>query len=873
MKLVVSVLALAAACTSIASARPFPAGRVLAPPANVRVKPNSYIVEFYDEAVGTLADQILGLANVVVDQHFNGLFNGISVSVGDAVRAEHLADISGVKRVYPNRIHTLTTQTGAKNITSSYLHTMTGASMAWSKLGLSGKGISIGIIDTGVDYTHPDLGGCWKRPNCPWQKGADLVGDDYSPDDHDPVIKPNPTPLDQCDGHGTHVAGILMARGDLVRGVARDATYGMYRIFGCPKNGMGSGTTDEIIIKAMLAAHRDGHDIISMSLGGLSWEDSPTAVVASKLVARGVVVVAAAGNEGEDGLVTVAVPSISRGAISVGSVENWDITGGPVNVATTLGARTIAKWEPESPANFFVFDKATPVVAVRDAAGSPLACAPVSQDLAGKIALVHRGECEFAVKEAVAQEAGAVGILIVNNDGAPGSPPAPDSIKIGVALIGKQDGEFIAAALRKGPVTITAPSHLYNTFKSETGGQMSTFSSYGPSPQLGMGPLLSAPGGNIWSTFPRALGSYKSLSGTSMATPYAAGAVALLKQGRPDLTPAELRQVLMASSRPVTDVRTGLPATPFQSGAGLINIADAVKSRVLVSPPFIAINDTAYETHPGGNPAVAQRTITITNTDKTRAAQLLMYHQAADSVTMFKPDGTLSDAVINGAPLDTWPPAKKAVPAGTQPQVSCSGCTQTIAPGASATVSVRITRPTALPESGRWFYGGFLSFQLQWAGDKAARSYVVPYSGYNGNYRDIPVLPLAGDGRPMFADMLGNPIPNPKALKITAKKQAQFVFSLNMPTRKVAATLVSAAGKSLGYLPYGCMIDVGRTLPSHGGYAALVSSQVTADCAGAKAVDVAPGKYRVKLTVLKLFGNPDSKSDYESRVSEEFTIA
>ncbi|KAJ2800413.1 hypothetical protein H4R21_003182 [Coemansia helicoidea] len=362
------------------------------------------------------------------------------------------------------------------------------------------------------------------------------------------------------------------------------------------------------------------------------------------------------------------------------------------------------------------------------------------------------------------------------------------------------------------------------------------------------------------------------MSGTSMAAPYVAGAVALLKQGRPDLTPAELGQALMASSRPVTDVRTGLPATPFQSGAGLINIVSALKSRALVSPPFIAINDTAYETHPGGNPAVTQRTITITNTDKTRAAQLLMYHQAADSVTMFKPDGTLSDAVINGAPLDTWPSGKKAVPAGTQPQVSCTGCVQTIAPGASATVSVRITRPTALPESGRWFYGGFINFQLQWTGDNAARSYVVPYSGYNGNYRDIPVLPPATTNLIAFVDMKGVPIADVASLTVTAEKPAQVSYSLTMPTRKVAVTLVNAAGKSLGYLPYGCKNDAARTLPSQGGHTVLLNGQVSADCWGTQ-VDVAPGKYRVKLTALKLFGNTDSKSDYESRVSEEFTIA
>ncbi|KAJ2774587.1 hypothetical protein IWQ56_000516 [Coemansia nantahalensis] len=873
MKLVVSTLALAAACTSFVAAEPFPAGGVSTFPASARFKRNSYIVEFHDNVADTHVNKVRSLDNIVVDHHYNGVFNGMSVRVDDSVRPEHLAGINGVKRVYPNRIHTLTTRAGDKNITSSCLHTMTGVTTAWEQLGLTGKGISIGIVDSGVDYMHPELGGCFKGPNCPWQSGEDFVGDDTPSDDPNAPVKPNATPLEQCNGHGTHVAGILMGRGELVRGVAPDATYGMYRIFGCPKEGVSGGTSDDVIIKAMLAAHRDGHHILNLSLGGLGWDDSPTAAVASKLAAQGMVVVAAAGNEGEDGLLSVGAPAIGKGVLSVGSVDNWYVTGGPVNVATSHGTRTIQKWQSDKPASAFVFDAATPIVAVVDTKGSPSACAPVSQDLAGKIALVHSGECTEEEQALAVHKAGAVGVLIVNGDKAPSDPTVSAEVEIGVAVIRKQDGEFIAAGLGQGPVTITAPSHLYNTFKGETGGQMSSFSSYGPSPQLGMGAQVSAPGGNIWSTVPRAIGAYKSMSGTSMATPYAAGVLALLKQGRPDLTPAELGQALMASSRPVTDVRTGLPATPFQSGAGLINIVSALKSRALVSPPFIAINDTAYETHPGGNPAVAQHTITITNSDKTRPAQLLTYHQMADSVTMFKPDGSLYVAATDKASVVTWPPAKQAVPPGTQPGATCKGCVQTIAPGASATISVRIARPTALPESGRWFYGGFLSFQLQWTDDKAASSYVVPYSGYNGNFRDIPVLPPATTNPLAFVDKEGSPITDVASLVVSAAEPVKVSYSLTMHTRKVAAILVNAAGEAAGFLPGGCSTDVGRNLPSAGPTSVEVNGQVSADCEGTQVADVTPGKYRVRVMALKLFGNLDTQSDYESLDSEEFTIA
>ncbi|KAJ1726019.1 hypothetical protein LPJ61_005476 [Coemansia biformis] len=536
--------------------------------------------------------------------------------------------------------------------------------------------------------------------------------------------------------------------------------------------------------------------------------------------------------------------------------------------------RVMHKWIPQGDPHAFVFESAVPVAAVKDATGSPLACNPVLENLTGKIALVPRGNCTFTEKAMFMQKAGAVGVLFANNDSDPIGPGLDNIVTIPCLLISKDDGEFILRGLAQGPVTASAAVLPYDTFKTDTGGQMSPFSSYGPTPDLNFAPLVSAPGGDIWSTFPRALGSYKSLSGTSMATPYVAGAVALLKQARPDLDATQIRQALIASAKPVTDPRTGQRTTPLASGAGLLNIYDAVKTHALISPPFIAINDTIYEAHPDGNVAIAEHTITITNMDTRRAAQLYTAHLLANSVTMFQPNGLLSDAVFNQLPLDTWPPNKDDVPPSTQPQLMCIGCTQSIAPGASVQVSVRIFRPTGLPESERWFYGGFLDFRLQWGGDAAARSHTVPYIGYNGDYRKIGVLAPASSGFPALVDMDGNPISNPAALTVSAKKPASIAYFLNMPTHEVAISLVSAAGKAVGYLPGGCFSRGHRTLPSTALSAlATINGTVSTDCAGTNFVNVAPGKYHVQLSVLGLFGNPNTASDYETWDSELFSIA
>ncbi|RKP05309.1 peptidase S8/S53 domain-containing protein, partial [Thamnocephalis sphaerospora] len=92
-----------------------------------------------------------------------------------------------------------------------------------------GAGIKIGIIDTGIDYTHPALGGCF-GPKCKVAFGYDFAGDAYTGLNR---AKPDADPLDQCNGHGTHVAGLVAAKSDMAMGTAPGATLGAYRVFGC----------------------------------------------------------------------------------------------------------------------------------------------------------------------------------------------------------------------------------------------------------------------------------------------------------------------------------------------------------------------------------------------------------------------------------------------------------------------------------------------------------------------------------------------------------------------------------------------------------------------------------------------------------------
>ncbi|PIA17572.1 subtilisin-like protein, partial [Coemansia reversa NRRL 1564] len=515
----------------------------------------------------------------------------MAITAGDSVELSDLAGIDGVKKVYPNRIRKLTTRAGngTGNHTFAHLHRETGLDKVVNELGLNGKGVMIGIVDSGVDYMHPNLGACWKTKGCRWQYGEDFIGDKYGVSNNF-VIKPNPTPMD-CDGHGTHVSGIMASTGFQVQGVAPNATYGMYRIFSCAGSNGEIITEDAIIIKAMEAAYKDGHDIISLSIGGGSWADDPTSVVASKLVANGVVVIAAAGDYGYDGLFTAQSPSLGNGVISVGSVDNWIYTSAPLLVHTKIGPYTISKIDVTTKKSIFVFKEPVPVVAPKDITGSTNCCNTIKAKLKGKLAFIPHGNCTFNEKAIAAQNAGAVGLLYYDEQHRIMPPKVNDSITIPIAMLGNDSGKLILAALSDGPVTAMV-SKNYKNIINKTGGKMSIFSSYGPTPELGLVPLLSAPGGDIWSTYPRKKHNYASLSGTSMAASYVSGAAALIKQAHPQLSVDRIRELLVTSSKPIYDQKTKKRTNPYQSGAGIVNIYNAVKSRFHVDQTILSINDT-----------------------------------------------------------------------------------------------------------------------------------------------------------------------------------------------------------------------------------------------------------------------------------------
>lgn len=239
----------------------------------------------------------------------------------------------------------------------------TGALNVNRKLNITGRGIKVGIIDTGIDYMHPDLGGGF-GPGFRVAFGFDFMGDNATTAADGTLTSfPDNDPRDMCVGHGTHVAGIVGAHGNVV-GNAPDVTLGAYRVFGCLGNAW-----DSVIIAAAEMAYTDGMDIINLSLGSIGTypvdgDASILNVALENVAAAGVVVSTSAGNAGGydspnggiAGLYSVGMPSIAPGVISVAATNDNSIslrsfTANPGNFTVTYGSAS-AIFTTNSPLGF-----------------------------------------------------------------------------------------------------------------------------------------------------------------------------------------------------------------------------------------------------------------------------------------------------------------------------------------------------------------------------------------------------------------------------------------------------------------------------------------------------------------------------------------
>lgn len=506
---------------------------------------------------------------VMVNREYAHVFSGMSISL-PASQLPRLAAIPGVRAIYPNVEYTVT---GAGKLLSAdevepemFLSApYIGAQQVWEELGVTGKGITVAVIDTGVDYTHPDLVHAFGE-----YKGWDFVDNDA-----DPQETPPGDPRGGATNHGTHVAGTIAANG-LLKGVAPDATLLAYRVLGPG----GTGTTTNIVA-GIERAVLDGADIMNLSLGNtLNNPDWATSLALDRAMEEGVVAITSNGNAGPN-YWTVGSPATSRRAISVGATElPKDFFAVGMSTPGDVSYPSFELMGFTNPEDMIALD-GNEYEFVYVGLGGPGDFAGL--DLTDKIALIVRGEYTFLDKAANAAAAGAVGVIIFNNAPEPIGPTVGGMVIPTFKLSGA-DGQKMLAELAAGNNTVTfAVSHL---------GYMESiadFSSRGPVTGTWMiKPDVSAPGVNIVSTVPThnpaSPHGYAAFQGTSMASPHVAGAAALLLEAHPGWGVDEVKAALMNTAEVLTNPYTGQVYSHNTQGAGSIRVNRAIATDTLVVP-------------------------------------------------------------------------------------------------------------------------------------------------------------------------------------------------------------------------------------------------------------------------------------------------
>jgi subtilisin family serine protease len=782
---------------------------------------------------------------------FDVLFNGFSVVVNPAARMR-LAQLPGVKAIYPvDVIQAPQPQPLDEGISPELAAaiTMTGANIAQSQ-GYTGAGVKVGIIDTGLDYDHPDFGGSGANgatafPTTRVVTGYDFVGDAYNAGGSGAALTPVPDPNpDDCNGHGTHVAGIVGASGT-VKGVAPGVSFGAYRVFGCT-----GSTSADIMIAAMEMALADGMQVVNQSIGSArQWPQYPTAQAASRLVNKGVVMVASIGNNGPggsspDALFAAGAPGVGDKVIGVASYDNaqraFVVNGTPYGYNQATGA-------PAAPASGSLpMAKTGTTTTVNDA------CAALpAGSLAGQAVLIRRGTCTFYVKASNAQNAGAAAVILYNNAAGAlnptvaGTPP----ITIPVVAITAAQGATLDGLIAAGPTTLTWTAD-YVSWPYGTGGLISGFSSFGLTPELGLKPNVGAPGGGIYSTYPLEQGGYAVLSGTSMSSPHVAGGVALILQARPRIPSNAMRGRLQNSADPTNwsgNPALGVLDYAHRQGAGMLDIPGTIQATTVIEPSQLSLGESEF--------GPVTRTLMITN-EGSAAVTYVLSHETA----LATGPNTQTGASYNITGTFLAPAA-----------VSFSAPGVTILPGGTAMVDVTIAAEPTLPD--RSIYGGYIVFTPQGGG----AVYRVPFAGFKGDYQSTQVLTPTANGFPWLAQLVGSSFfnrPTGATYTMAGSDIPYFLMHLDHQSRRIRLEAFDAiTGKAWHRVSDDEYVTRNST---PGGFFAFTWDGTTFTGKGKNPNQwrtVPNGQYIVKVSVLKALGDESNPAHWETWTSPVITIA
>ncbi|TPX57143.1 hypothetical protein PhCBS80983_g04046 [Powellomyces hirtus] len=822
----------------------------------------------------------------------SSLFNGVSIKLDADHDVNDLAEIPGAVKIFPVRINRRPQAIKAtkKPVVGQDItpHTMTGVDKLHAQ-GKFGKGVKVAVIDTGIYWKHPALGGCFGK-GCKVAFGYDLVGDEYDADALEPIIKPDSDPMDDCsdDSHGTHVAGIIGASATNIKvpgfvpaipfvGVAPEATLGHYRIFGCSGN-----NGDDVMAKAIYKAFEDGADVISISVGeaGAVENGSMTPEAIERVSRAGVHILVSAGNDGAQGLYTVGDPALSKSAIAVASIDNLAKIQPSIydsnNNNYAYSPASSGAWTSEVTQSIFVAD------------ADDGCAAKQYPSAAGKVLMVKfNSQCGSKAICSAAFAQKASGCLLYNVGSIAGSDLLPSAqVELDVA-------EKLIALVKANPAAIFRFSNKGALTPSQSAGVASDFTSYGTDAELHFKPNIAGVGGDIYSTvsanaakIAKQQDAYLYLSGTSMACPYVAGTMALLVQEKGLLTTEQALAYLSNSASNVKIFNSTLVDTTARVGAGLVNIERSLAAKTIVTPPSIALNDTIR--------MKKSYTINIQNT--------------GSKVVTYKLDHVPS-ALATGAEAGSDMPITTINYTPDYAKVDISPKSLKLKAGKSATVTLKFTAPAKADPKLFPIYSGY----IRATPSDGSAAVTVPYMGTKGDFSQAKMLvEKTGADEEAYKTGIYNAdgalIAANDVVNGTAGVDVRIV--LGQATRIVFADVISAAPGLPGYKPsLGVIVPVdnsGKNTPYsftvaayrvnqprnavnegqgyHQSYPLPWFGSVTlAPADGATDIPrqhgenqmeqrLPAGKYQVRFSALKHFGNSAKPEDFEVVTSPVFNL-
>ena len=567
---------------------------------------------------------------------YSKLVNAFSVQIS-SMAAAALARRADVKLVEPVPAVVRDNETSVPFI---------GAKKVWQTFGDRGQGVTVAVVDTGVDYTHADFGGpgsvgvymsndpeVIEPGSFPTNKvigGFDFVGANYSVIDDDPsndIPVPDPDPLDDgtVGDHGTHVAGTCCGNG--VPGVIGKGVAPKAKILAVKVWDDGNSSADVLVAGYEFAmdpnqdgSTSDAADVLSFS-GGVDYgpPSSVEAQAAQAVVDGGTVFVASAGNSGNQpaggpGYI-LGTPASAPGVISVAaSIDQFVAQQLTVNSPGGIDLPDGGPIVPQDWGPALASDLTGDVVDARefdppaDPGGEPVPtdrilcdATPPGTPFDGKLVLVFKGpfgggDCLVDDKVLHAQEAGAIGVIIWDGfGGLPGQIGPGESAQFvtipSVDLSGDDSAALAAAISPNAPTTYNEAT--VNVTLGSVGAvipgyedHMVDFTSEGPARgSSALKPDVSAPGSDIRSANAGTGDGALVLSGTSMAAPHVSGVAALLVALHPTWSPNKIKALIMnQATQELTNLDGSAPVPATVMGSGRVQAFESAKAESLAWP-------------------------------------------------------------------------------------------------------------------------------------------------------------------------------------------------------------------------------------------------------------------------------------------------